>query len=68
MYGIATDYCVKATAIDGKNAGFDVVFVKSLSRGVAPDTIQAALAEMEQKGIKIVDTINYKNIPALFNM
>jgi len=67
VYGIATDYCVKATAIDGKNAGFDVVFVQSLSRGVAPDTIQAALTEMQQQGIKVVDTINYKNIPALFN-
>ncbi len=57
VYGIATDYCVKATAIDAAEAGYQVVVVESLCRGVAPDTSKAAIAEMKAKGIKIVKTL-----------
>jgi len=54
VYGIATDYCVKATAIDAAEAGYEVVVVESLCRGVAPDTSKAAIAEMKAKGIRVV--------------
>ncbi len=57
VYGIATDYCVKATAIDAAEAGYQVAVVESLCRGVAPDTSKAAIAEMKAKGIKIVKTL-----------
>ncbi len=55
VYGIATDYCVKATAIDARKAGYDVVVVAELCRGVAPDTSKAALDEMRAQGIRIAD-------------
>ena len=54
VYGIATDYCVRATAIDAADAGFGVTVVEGLCRGVAPDTSAQALKDMEAKGIKIV--------------
>jgi nicotinamidase/pyrazinamidase len=54
VYGIATDYCVKATAIDAANAGYQVTVVEGLSRGVAPDTTAEALDEMKAKGIILV--------------
>ena len=53
VYGIATDYCVKATAIDAAAAGFKVTVIEGLSRGVAPDTTAKALEEMKEKGIII---------------
>ena len=53
VYGIATDYCVKATAIDAAEAGYDVTVVESLCRGVAPETSTKALQEMKGKGITI---------------
>ena len=53
VYGIATDYCVKATAIDASAAGYEVTVIESLSKGVAPDTTARALKEMEAKGITI---------------
>ena len=53
VYGIATDYCVKATAIDAAAAGFKVTVIEGLSKGVAPDTTAKALAEMKEKGIII---------------
>ncbi len=54
VYGIATDYCVKATAIDAVEAGFEVTVIESLCRYVAPDTSAKALQEMKSKGITIV--------------
>ena len=53
VYGIATDYCVKATAIDAAAAGFKVTVIEGLSKGVAPDTTAKALEEMKAKGIII---------------
>ena len=53
VYGIATDYCVKATAIDAADAGYKVTVIEGLSKGVAPDTTAKALEEMKAKGIII---------------
>jgi nicotinamidase/pyrazinamidase len=43
VYGIATDYCVRATALDAVAAGHKVIMIKNLSRAVAPDTSQKAI-------------------------
>jgi nicotinamidase/pyrazinamidase len=53
VYGIATDYCVKATALDAAKAGYTVAVLAGLSRGVAPDTTDKALQEMQANGIAI---------------
>jgi nicotinamidase/pyrazinamidase len=50
VYGIATDYCVKATVIDGLAAGFKVVVVQDLCRGVSPKTSAAAWQAMKKAG------------------
>ncbi len=62
VYGIATDYCVRATAIDAAAAGYQVVMIKNLSRGVAPDTSQKAIDEMKAKGIVILDDLDLEKI------
>ncbi len=54
IYGIATDYCVRATALDGLSAGYSVTVVEDLCRGVSPGTTAAALAEMKGKGVRVV--------------
>ena len=55
--GLATDYCVKNTALQLRDAGFDVVLNLAACRGIAPDTITTALAEMTEAGITVVDNI-----------
>jgi nicotinamidase/pyrazinamidase len=62
VYGIATDYCVRATAIDAAAAGYKVIMIKNLSRGVAPDTSQKAIDEMKAKGIVILDDLDLEKI------
>jgi nicotinamidase/pyrazinamidase len=62
VYGIATDYCVRATALDAVAAGYKVIMIKNLSRGVAPDTSQKAIEEMKAKGIVVLDDLNLEKI------
>jgi nicotinamidase/pyrazinamidase len=51
--GIATDYCVRATALDAARAGFDTVVLTDLTAGVAPATTQEALTELANAGIRV---------------
>jgi nicotinamidase/pyrazinamidase len=62
VYGIATDYCVRATALDAGAAGYKVIMLKNLSRGVAPDTSQKAVEEMKAKGVVILDDLDLEKI------
>ena len=64
VYGIATDYCVRATAMDAAAAGYKVIMIKNLSRGVAPETSQKAIDEMKAKGIVILDDLDLQKIKA----
>jgi len=51
--GLATDYCVCETAIDGADQGFSVVLLEDLTRGIAPDTTRRAKARMRSAGVEI---------------
>ncbi|MGB3486444.1 MAG: nicotinamidase [Mycobacterium sp.] len=54
--GIATDYCVRATASDAVTAGFSTRILVDLTAGVAPDSTADAIAELRAAGVKIVGT------------
>jgi len=62
LYGIATDYCVRATALHAAAAGYKVIVIKSLCRGVAPDTSQKAMEEIKAKGIVLLDDLDLEKI------
>jgi nicotinamidase/pyrazinamidase len=51
--GIATDYCVRATAADAVGAGFATRLLLGLTAGVAPATTEAAVAELRDLGVEI---------------
>jgi nicotinamidase/pyrazinamidase len=52
VVGIATDQCVKATALDGVQAGYSVTVLRDLTAGVSED-LDDAIAEMEFGGVDI---------------
>jgi nicotinamidase/pyrazinamidase len=54
--GLATDYCVKFTALDAVDLGFDVFLVEDACRGVElePGDVAAAVEEMKAKGVTVV--------------
>jgi nicotinamidase-related amidase len=51
--GIATDYCVRATALDAVKAGFRVRLLPGLHAGVAEESSAAALTELEEAGVEV---------------
>jgi nicotinamidase/pyrazinamidase len=51
--GIATDYCVRATALDAIRAGFSTAVLTDLTAGVAPVSTERALAELEGAGVRL---------------
>jgi nicotinamidase/pyrazinamidase len=53
IFGLATDYCVKATAIHALEEGYGVTLLAGLSRGITPEGTKAALAEMKSAGAAI---------------
>lgn len=53
IFGLTTDYCARATALDAVTLGFEVVLIKDLCRGVAKETTQAALKEMAAARVDI---------------
>ena len=54
--GIATDYCVRATAMDALAYGFGVTVVKAAVRGVSVASISTALEEMAVAGVAFVES------------
>ncbi|HWG98561.1 MAG TPA: isochorismatase family protein [Pilimelia sp.] len=52
--GIATDHCVRATALDAARAGFDTTVLLDLTAGVARPTTETALAQLRAAGVTLV--------------
>jgi nicotinamidase/pyrazinamidase len=57
VVGIATDHCVKATALDAVRAGFETRVLLGLTVGVAADTTRAALAQLRTAGAELVTPV-----------
>jgi nicotinamidase/pyrazinamidase len=51
--GIATDHCVRATALDAAAAGFSTTVLLDLCAGVAAETTERALAQMRTAGVQV---------------
>ena len=54
--GLATDYCVKFTALDAQGLGFETYVVRDCCRGVDlhPGDVERAVDEMRTAGVGIV--------------
>jgi nicotinamidase/pyrazinamidase len=51
--GLATDHCVRATALDAVSKGFTTRLLLDLCAGVAPESTEKALAEMRDAGVVV---------------
>jgi nicotinamidase/pyrazinamidase len=52
VVGIATDYCVRATALDAVQAGYSVTVIGELTAGIAKD-LDETYAELEENGVEL---------------
>jgi nicotinamidase/pyrazinamidase len=53
VVGIATDHCVRATALDAVRAGFRTQVLLDLTAGVASETTELALEELREAGVEL---------------
>jgi nicotinamidase/pyrazinamidase len=53
--GLATDYCVRATASDAVSAGFATRVLLGLTAGVAPDSTARAIADLRDGGVELAE-------------
>ncbi|MEU7819752.1 isochorismatase family protein [Catellatospora sp. NPDC049133] len=55
VVGIATDHCVRATALDAAREGFATTVLLDLTAGVAPESTEVALTELRESGVEITN-------------
>ncbi|MHC0434252.1 isochorismatase family protein [Streptomyces sp. O3] len=53
VVGIATDHCVRATALDAAREGFRTQVLLDLTAGVAEESTQRALDELRDAGVEL---------------
>ena len=53
VVGIATDHCVRATALDAAREGFQTTVLLDHTAGVARSTVDTALASLEAAGVRL---------------
>lgn len=53
VVGIATDHCVRATALDASGEGFRTRVLLGLTAGVARPTVDSALNELREAGVEL---------------
>src|SRR5215831_8382973 len=58
LCGLATDFCVKFTALDAVGLGFKTILIEDACRGVnlRPTDVQEAVQEMQRAGVKIIQS------------
>src|SRR5256885_9233737 len=54
VVGIATDHCVRATALDAARAGFATTVLLGPTAGVAQSTVDSALEQLRTAGVELV--------------
>jgi nicotinamidase/pyrazinamidase len=56
VVGLATDHCVRATALDAVREGFRTRVLLDLTAGVSPKTTEQALTELRAAGVELTGT------------
>lgn len=54
IVGLAADHCVRATGLDAADAGYETRVLLGLSAGVAAQTTQQAVQDLEEAGVEVV--------------
>jgi len=55
--GLATDFCVKWSALDGRKQGFDVFVIEDATRGIDQDgSLAQAWKEMNEAGVQVISS------------
>ncbi len=56
IWGVATDYCVGNTALDGQKKWYQVYLVQEAIRGVAQETTDAMMVTLQENGVRCISS------------
>ena len=56
LTGLATDVCVRFSAMDARNEGFDTVLALDACRGLSDDAVNSALTAMKEAGVRVIES------------
>ena len=65
IVGIATDYCVRATALDAAQTGFATAVRLDLTAAVAPERMGDTLAALAAAGVQVTGELGGQSLPTL---
>ena len=54
IVGLAADHCVRATALDAADAGYETRVLLSLSAAVSPESLEDVIDELDDAGVEVV--------------
>ena len=54
VVGIATDHCVRATALDAAKAGFATTMITPLTAAVSPENLPSLYSELRESGVTVL--------------
>ena len=57
VVGLATDHCVRASALDARAAGLEVRVLEDLVAGVSAEASAAALRELAEAGVRVEQSV-----------
>ena len=62
VLGLATDYCVKATALDAVRLSFETYLIEDACRGVdlVAGDVKRAVDDMRKQGVQVIQSIDVK--------
>lgn len=58
LCGLAYDYCVGFSALDGQSLGFECHVLEDATRGIAPDTLATMRQRLLDAGVNLLNTSN----------
>tara|TARA_Y100001935_G_C17311810_1_gene517329 strand:+ start:31064 stop:31696 length:633 start_codon:yes stop_codon:yes gene_type:complete len=61
LCGLATDFCVKWSALDATDFGFETILIKDAVRGIdLEDSVASAFREMDDAGVSIIHSTDLR--------
>ncbi|EYF07849.1 cysteine hydrolase family protein [Chondromyces apiculatus] len=65
VYGVATDYCVRAAALGLVERGYRTALIEDAVAGITPDGVKAALDELRRAGVRIAQSSELLGAPSV---
>ena len=65
LTGLATDVCVRFSAMDARNHGFDTILIADACRGLDKGGVNSAVTAMKEAGVRVIESFAITGLSAL---